>query len=47
MLKKNSTDEYTVRITHDVGEAAQLTEAGYEYTTGAYNDGRKIFRKPK
>jgi len=36
-----------VRIAHDVGEAAALTEAGFEYTTGEYNDGGKIYKKHK
>lgn len=42
-----SSDGFTVRIAHDVGEAASLTEAGFEYTTGEYNDGGKIYRKRK
>ncbi len=27
--------------------AATLTESGFEYVTGEYNDGGKIFRKHK
>ena len=42
-----SSDGFTVRIAHDVGEAATLTESGFEYVTGEYNDGGKIFRKHK
>ena len=42
-----SSDGFTVRIAHDVGEAADLTEAGFEYVTGEYKDGSKIFRKRK
>jgi hypothetical protein len=42
-----SSDGFTVRIAHDVGEAAALTEVGFEYVTGEYNDGGKIFRKRK
>jgi len=42
-----SSDGFTVRIAHDVGEAAELTEAGFEYTTGEYSDGGKIYRKRK
>ncbi|MEM2112289.1 MAG: hypothetical protein QXX08_10520, partial [Candidatus Bathyarchaeia archaeon] len=30
-----------------VKEACTLIEAGFEYVTGEYNDGGKIFRKPK
>jgi len=40
-------DEFTVRIATDVGEAAKLTEVGFEYVTGEYQDGGKIFRKRK
>jgi hypothetical protein len=36
-----SSDVFTVRIAHDVGEAAALTETGFEYITGEYNDGGK------
>jgi hypothetical protein len=42
-----SSDGFTVRVDHDVGEAAALTEVGFEYVTGEYNDGGKIFRKHK
>jgi integrase len=42
-----SSDNFTVRIAHDVGEAVALTEVGFEYVTGKYSDGGKIFRKPK
>ena len=38
---------FTVRIAHNVGEAAALVEAGFEYVTGEYSDGGKIFRKRK
>jgi len=42
-----SSDGFTVRIAHDVGEAAALAEVGFEYVTGEYHDGGKIFRKRK
>ena len=38
---------FTSRIAHNVGEAAALVEAGFEYVTGEYSDGGKIFRKRK
>jgi len=42
----NSTSEgFTSRVAHNVGEACSLIEAGFEYVTGEYNDGGKIFRK--
>jgi len=40
-------DQWTVRVANDVTEACTLTEAGFEYITGEYNDGGKIFRKRK
>ena len=44
----NSEGEgFTVRVAHDAGEAASLIEAGFEYVTGEYNDGGKLFRKRK
>jgi len=46
-LFKNSDDGFTARVAHNVGEAASLVEAGFEYVTGEYNDGGKIFRKRK
>jgi hypothetical protein len=46
-LFTNQNDGFTVRIAHDVGEAASLIEAGFEYVTGEYNDGGKLFRKRK
>ncbi len=40
-------DGFTSRIAHNVGEAASLVEAGFDYVTGEYSDGGKIFRKRK
>jgi hypothetical protein len=42
-----SKEGFTVRIAHDVGEAASLIESGFEYVTGEYTNGGKIFRKRK
>ncbi|HML03527.1 MAG TPA: hypothetical protein VK487_09170 [Candidatus Bathyarchaeia archaeon] len=38
-------DNFMIRIAHNVQEAATLTEVGFEFVTGEYNDGGKIFRK--
>lgn len=38
-------DEYNVKVAHDVKEACQLIETGFEYVTEM--DGAKIFRKRK
>jgi len=42
------TDEgFTCRVAHNVGEAIALIETGFEYITGEYTDGGKLFRKRK
>ena len=46
-LFNSENDGFTVRVVHDVGEAASLIEAGFEFVTGEYNDGGKLFRKRK
>ena len=40
-------DEFTVRVAQNVKEACDLVEVGFEYVTGDYSDGGKIFRKRK
>ena len=42
-----SNEGFTSRIAHNVGEAAAFVEAGFEFVTGEYSDGGKIFRKRK
>lgn len=44
-LFHDSNEGYTTRIALDAGEACSLIEVGFEYVTGEYNDGGKIFRK--
>ena len=39
--------EYMSKIARNVKEACALVNAGFEYVTGEYKDGGKIFRKPK
>ncbi|MEM2568256.1 MAG: tyrosine-type recombinase/integrase [Candidatus Bathyarchaeia archaeon] len=46
VLFKNE-QEYITKVAHNVKEACALIEAGFEYVTGEYDDGGKIFRKPK
>lgn len=46
-LFNSTNDGFTVRVAHNVGEATSLVEVGFEYVTGEYNDGGKIFRKRK
>ena len=40
-------NEFHVKIAENVEEACELMKAGFRYETGEYNDGGKIFRKPK
>jgi hypothetical protein len=44
-LFTSHNDGFTVRVAHDVGEAATLIEAGFEYVTGEYSDGGKLFKR--
>jgi integrase len=46
-LFTSQNDGFTVRVAHDVGEAATLIEAGFEYVTGEYSDGGKLFKRRK
>jgi len=46
-LFKDYDDSFTVRVAHNIGEATRLVEVGFEYVTGEYDDGSKIFRKRK
>jgi hypothetical protein len=46
-LFKDEDDKFTVRVAHNVGKTVALIEAGFEYVTGEYCDGGKIFRKRK
>lgn len=46
-LVKFRPDDYIVEIILNVREASELVKSGFEYVTGGYNDGEKIFRKPK
>ena len=40
-------DDYHVKVASDVKEVCELVKLGFQYITGEYNDGGKIFRKPK
>jgi len=44
---RTKNDQFTVRVAETVEEACQLIEVGFEYVTGDYVDGGKIFRKRK
>jgi hypothetical protein len=40
-------DEFHTAVANNVEKACKLVEAGFEYVTGEYGDGGKIFRKRK
>jgi len=40
-------DEYHVKVAKTVEESCELVKVGFEYVTGEYKDGGKIFRKRK
>jgi hypothetical protein len=46
-LFKGWDDNFITKIAHNVREACALIETGFDYVTGEYNDGGKIFRKRK
>jgi len=46
ILFKNE-QEYLTKVAHNVNEACALIEDGLKYQTGEYDDGGKIFAKPK
>jgi len=39
--------EYVSKVARNVKDACAFVDAGFEFVTGEYNDGGKIFRKPK
>ena len=47
LYREQSADEFHVKVAKNVEEAVKLIEVGFEYVTGNYNDGGKIFRKRK
>jgi hypothetical protein len=46
-LFSSSSNEYHTKIALNQEEACKLIEVGFEYVTGEYSDGGKIFRKRK
>ena len=41
------SEEFTVKVATNTEEVCELVKVGFEYVTGQYNDGGKIFRKRK
>jgi len=46
-LFTDRNDEFHVAVAKTTEEACKLVEVGFEYVTGEYQDGGKIFRKRK
>jgi integrase len=46
-LFTNQSDEWTCKVATNVKDTTDLIEAGFEYVTGEYTDGGKLFRKRK
>ena len=42
-----ANDQFISKVAHNVEEACKLTDVGFDYVTGEYDDGGKIFRKRK
>jgi len=45
--ESKSVWQYSSDVAKTLDEARKLVEAGFEYVTGEYSDGGKIFRKRK
>ena len=43
----DANDQFISKVAHNVEEACKLTDVGFDYVTGEYDDGGKIFRKRK
>ena len=46
-LFTTKNDQFHTVVAKNVDEACKLVETGFEYVTGDYADGGKIFRKRK
>jgi len=40
-------DEFHVKVARNVKDASELVKTGFQYVTGEYHEGGKIFRKHK
>jgi hypothetical protein len=47
LFKDLPNDQFISRIALNAQQACDLIDVGFEYVTGEYNDGGKIFRKRK
>ena len=47
LFKNLPNDMFITRIAHNAEQVCSFIEVGFEYVTGEYYDGGKIFRKRK
>jgi integrase len=47
LFKNLPNDQFITRVAFNTEEVCKLVDVGFEYVTGEYNDGGKIFRKRK
>jgi hypothetical protein len=47
LFQNFNEDQFITKVAHNVEESCSLIESNFEYITGEYNDGGKIFRKRK
>jgi hypothetical protein len=47
LFKNLPHDNFITRIAKNAQEACEYIQVGFDYITGEYNDGGKIFRKRK
>jgi integrase len=47
IYQSEANDQFITKVALNVEEACKLIDVGFEYVTGEYNDGGKIFRKRK
>jgi FAD synthase len=47
LFKNLPNDNFITRVAHNTTEACDLIQVGFDYVTGEYDDGGKIFRKRK
>jgi hypothetical protein len=47
MFDGDANDQFISKVAHNVEEACKLIDVGFDYVTGEYDDGGKIFRKRK
>ena len=47
MYDGDTNDQLISKVAHNLDEVCKLSDVGFDYVTGEYNDGGKIFRKRK